>query len=554
MSMHDALFGAYPIPTETAELAHSIHPTGNLCMQLRDHFGMLYENHQFVTLFSSTGQPALAPARLALVTIMQFIEGLSDRQAADAVRDRISWKYALGLPLNDRGFHFSVLSAFRTRIGAGELEQIFLDTILHHFRDAGLLRSRGQQRTDSTHVLAAVRGLSRIECVGETMRATLNALATAAPAWLRAHIPTDWFDRYGPRFDSYRFPKDAAARQVIAEQIGTDGCQLLSLLASSTTPVHLPALPAVTVLRQVWWQQYYAAPDRVQWRAVADLPPGSLRIHSPYDVEARFSLKRATTWTGYKVHITEVCDSDRPHLITQVLTTAATTGDVSVVAPIHAVLAGRDLLPAIHIVDAGYTDAAEVLASEATYGIKLHGPVARDGSWQAKDSAAFDLTHFRIDWDAKEAICPQGHASAKWIPHQDTHGNPAIRVTFRPQICRACPVRPHCTHTAVGARGLSLRPQAQHETLTHARQQQRTTTFKQQYALRAGIEGTMSQATRVCGMRQSRYIGLAKTRVQHVITASALNLLRGLAWLDGQPHRQVRPSRFAALRPPAAGV
>ena len=101
MSMHAALFGDYPIPEDTVQLAHKIYPHGNLCMQLRDQFGMLYQNQQFVPFFATTGQPALAPARLALITIFQYLEGLSDRQAADAVRDRISWKYALGLPLDD---------------------------------------------------------------------------------------------------------------------------------------------------------------------------------------------------------------------------------------------------------------------------------------------------------------------------------------------------------------------------------------------------------------------------------------------------------------------
>ena len=308
----------------------------------------------------------------------------------------------------------------------------------------------------------------------------------------------------------------------------------------------------MAILRQVWWQQYYAPDPRAQWREFADLPPGSQRIQTLYDHEARFSIKRDIEWTGYKAHLTEVCDGDRPHIITQVMTTSATIRDISALTPIHAVLAQRDLLPSVHSVDTGYTDAQELLASQTRYGVTLCGPIGRDSSWQAKDPLTFDLTQFQIDWEAKQAICPQGHASAKWIPHHDRHGNPAIRVTFRQKTCRGCPVREHCTHTAVAARGLSLRPQEHHEALVGARQHQRTGLFKQQYARRAGIEGTISQAVRVSGMRQSRYIGLAKTHVPHVITASALNLLRGSVWLAGQPQRQVQPSRFAALRSVAA--
>jgi transposase len=272
MTMRAALFGDQPIPEETVQLAHAIYPDGNRLMQLRDHFGMLFESHQFSALFSHTGQPALAPARLALVTILQFMEDLSDRQAADAVRLRIDWKYLLGLPLADRGFHYSVLSEFRSRLVTAQREQLLLDTLLTTFQDHDLLRARGQQRTDSTHVLAAVRGLTRIECVGETMRATLNTLAKLAPDWLCSHVPADWFDRYGPRFDSYRFPKAAADRQHLAEEIGADGFQLLAWLAASDAPPELHAHPAVGILRQVWWQQYYAPNGPARWRDPADSP------------------------------------------------------------------------------------------------------------------------------------------------------------------------------------------------------------------------------------------------------------------------------------------
>lgn len=553
MTMRAALFGEYPIPDDTFHLAHAIYPGGNRLMQIRDQFGMLFDNQQFHMLFSHTGQPAVAPARLALVTILQFMDDLSDRQAADAVRMRIDWKYLLGLPLADRGFDASVLSEFRTRLIAGQCEHVLFETVLHCLRDHDLLRKRGQQRTDSTHVLAAVRGLTRIECVGETMRATLNALATLAPAWLRCHTPLEWFDRYGPRFDSYRFPQAAADRQRFAEQIGADGFQLLTLLDAADAPGGLRQHSAVITLRRVWWQQFYAPSDTIRWRDPSDLPPSAQRINSPYDVDARYSTKRSTDWMGYKVHLTETCDAEGPCLITAVHTTPATIRDNEVLDAIHQGLAQRDLLPSVHVVDTGYTDAAGILASQATYGVTICGPIGRDSSWQAKDPEAFDITQFQVDWDAKQVLCPQGHASSTWIPHHDRHGNPAIRVTFRQRICRDCPVRARCTHTATAARGISLRPRDQHALLQRARQDQETATFKRQYAVRAGVEGLMAQAARVADVRQCRYGGMAKTHLQHVVTACALNLLRSAAWLAGQPRRQVRPSRFKALNPSFAG-
>src|SRR5262245_34703970 len=148
MSLHEALFGDYPIPEETCQIAHRAFPKGNLVMQIRDQFGMLYHNHKFAHLFAAEGHPALAPARLHLVTVRQYIEGLGDRQAADNVRDRISWKYALGLALDDPGFDFSVLCEFRARLLTDDAEGLLFDSVLDIFRNADLLKARGKQRTD----------------------------------------------------------------------------------------------------------------------------------------------------------------------------------------------------------------------------------------------------------------------------------------------------------------------------------------------------------------------------------------------------------------------
>ena len=175
MSLHPQ--GGYQIPEETQRVARAAFPKGTLCLRLAETLGPIYQDTQFASLFPTRGQPAEAPARLALVTVLQFVEGLSDRRAADAVRGRIDWKYALGLALTDAGFDHTVLSEFRTRLVQGNAEQGLLDTLLERVREAGLLKTRGRQRTDSTHVLAAVRMLNRLERVGETLRAALNALA-----------------------------------------------------------------------------------------------------------------------------------------------------------------------------------------------------------------------------------------------------------------------------------------------------------------------------------------------------------------------------------------
>ncbi len=200
----------------------------------------------------------MAPACLALVTMMQFAEGLSDRQAAHAVRGRIDWKYTLGLGLTDPGFDASVLSECRTRLIAGRAEATLFELMLGRFREAGRRKARGQQRTDSTHVLAAIQPINRLECVEETMRQALNVFAVVAPDWLRGQGPATWFDLYGPRLVEYRWPPGRAARYALAEPIGADGLQLFQWIYASPTPLWFRDIPEAEVLRQGWVQQFYS--------------------------------------------------------------------------------------------------------------------------------------------------------------------------------------------------------------------------------------------------------------------------------------------------------
>lgn len=246
MSLKAPLFSV--IPEDTERVAKAAFPKGNRYLQLRDTFGALFSNADFRHLFHDEGRPGIDPARLAVITILQFTERLSDEQAANAVRSRIDWKYLLALPLEDAGFDASVLSEFRTRLIQGNAEHLLFDTLLTTCREYGLLRSRGRQRSDSTHVLAAVRALNRIECVGATLRHALNCLAVVAPDWLIAHAQPHWLDRYSRRFLDDRLPENKAARETLATSIGVDGQVLLTALNASDAPGWLREICAVQTL------------------------------------------------------------------------------------------------------------------------------------------------------------------------------------------------------------------------------------------------------------------------------------------------------------------
>ncbi len=539
----------FSIPAHTAQVARSAFPDGNLYLSMRDELGTIFADEQFRNLYSQRGQPAEAPWRLALVTLMQFAENLTDRQAADAVRSRIDWKYVLGLELADQGFHYSVLSEFRLRLIQGQAEHLLFETLLMLFKKKKLLKAGGRQRTDSTYVLAAVRHLNRIELVGQTLYHALDLLAQIAPDWLRKQVSAEWYERYSRRLSSYCLPKPEEEQIALAETIGNDGLHLLQQIYSGDAPSYLRAIPSVETLRRVWLQNYFFEDDCLHWRREGNLPPASLRIISPYDEEAHFSAKREMNWYGYKVHLTETCQQDTPNLITHVETTPSNEQDNLSLDEIHAALQEKQLLPNQHVVDAGYISGENLVSGSQDYHLDLLGPIRSDNSWQAQDKDAFDLTYFQIDWDNQVVTCPMGKTSSNWGPGKGPRGKATIQVQFRKKDCFICEVRERCTHSKTSPRGLTLHPKDQQLAVQAARQRQQTESFKAQYAIRSGIEGTIGQAADKLGMRRSRYRGLTKTHLHHVLTASAINIKRALDWLAGCPRSHTRLSHFAALAP-----
>ncbi len=551
----------YRIPKETARVAQAAFPNSNLYLQIADALDPLYKDEDFVALFPQRGQPAYSPARLALATLLQFAEGLSDRQASDAVRSRIDWKYALALELTDPGFDHTVLSEFRSRIGDGKAELLLLDPLLSRLQEGKLLKAHSRQRTDSTHVLAAVRTLNRLERVGETLRQALNHLAIIAPDWLGTQVAANWHQRYDRRVENYHqrydrrvenyhLPKTDAERAQLAAIIGKDGRTLLRAIDAATDLPWMSEMPAVITLRQVWIEQYLEVGNEISWREVKDMPSPAELIASPYDPEARFSTKREIDWVGYKVHFTETCDEDAPRMIVNVETTVATTPDDNMIAVIHESLAKRDLLPSEHLVDKSYTDSQMLVESQQKYGVTIIGPVADDPSWQARSKTGFDKSQFKVDWQQPVVTCPVGKQSISWLANTYPKNGLVWEARFASKDCSPCQHRTQCTRAKVEPRIIGLQEREPYEALQAARKQQTTKEFQQQYAARAGIEATHEQAIRRCGLRQSRYIGMAKTHLQHLLTATALNFVRVGEWLAEKPITKTRQSAFAALKLP----
>ncbi len=551
---------AWPeVPEQTAVVARAAFPRGSLAMRLRDELGPIFLDTDFHGAFGVRGRPGISPAVLMLVTILQFVEQMTDRQAAQAVAGRIDWKYALGLELAAPGFDHSVLSEFRGRLVEHDLSRLCFDRVLDRCRDLGLVKAGGKQRTDSTHVIAAVRDLTHVELAGEAVPALSEALAAVAPDFLAATVDLAvWAKRYGPRVCDWNWPRAKAERDELAERFGRDGRNLITALFAQRQRPWLRELPQVAVLCTVLRQNYLVETAKdgsgvMRRRTEKDgVPPAPLRLASPHDPDARWAAKgKDLFWLGYKLHLTETCEdpdqNETPNLITNVHTTAGTTPDNSATVPIHRDLAERGLAPAEHCLDSGHPSMPTLAAARREHGITMITPLLGDSSRQAKTRNGYNREDFTIDYDTRTATCPQGQTSAHWNP-QVRDGIEKIHIAFPQRACWTCDAQPACTTSKVRRRAITVYPREIHELQQATRAVQDSKHWRRLYQRRAGIEGTINQAANSIGLRKARYRGHKKVTLEHYLGATAINITRLDAYLTHQPLDHTHTSRLIRLQ------
>jgi len=344
------------------------------------------------------------------------------------------------------------------------------------------------------------------------------------PNWLKAVVPADGLERYNRHWEDYLLPSTKAKRLELGEQVGHDGIFLLKAVYEEDTAIWLRAITAIQTLRQVWWQNLFEDQGELRWWHAGNIPPSAHMICSPFDTEARYNIKRQTAWMGYKVHLTETCDPEEPHLITHVITTEATEQDTSGVDDLHDASAQKELTPSEHFLDQGYSDSHSLITAHQTHGIEMDMPMRTDHSWQKQAGQGYALSDFQIDWIAQQVTCPQGKKSASWVPGQRKKGHLRYEVMFNISDCGPCKARGLCAKAIQLRRKITIRSQAHDNLLQMMRDAQQTGAFHLHYATRAGVEGVISQVVVALAMRRSRYRGLAKTHLQHVATAVAINI------------------------------
>jgi transposase len=513
----------WPMPGETGRIGKTLLEEKNTYRLIGDELFEKLDERDFADLYSPEGKPGISPVILAFVTVFQFMEKLPDRQAAESLRMRMDWKYALHLPLEYGGFDFSVLSEFRDRLIAGQAEGRVFETLVEQIRGMGLIQERGKQRTDSIAMLTKVRRLSRLELVVETLRLAVGGVVKAEREWSEKILPPSWEDKYGERFVMQRY--NEKEWKEYETNIGDDGQWLLKRLEDGGAPAGLKDLAEVQILRTVWAQQFREAQGKMVYQELKTYD-GRTQIQTPHDPEARYSKKRYQEWVGDKVQVTETDDEGHPHIITDMVGTQSNQTDYQELAAIQARLQRRKCLPKEQYVDAGYVSGPN-LANSRAQNIDLIGPLPPVVTPQDRIPNGLTQAYFQVDPARQIVTCPQGHTVGNSTPT----GN-SLRFHFPKNLCASCALRPRCC-TGKGGRTIGI--SSHYEIVQAARSRQKTETFRQDYHKhRSGVEGSLSALVRGNGMRVGRYVGQRKRNLQAIFTGCAANLKRTAHWLAGE--------------------
>lgn len=507
------------IPADTAKLGQELMAADNLYRQLGDKLANLIKDEDFAWMYSPLGGPGISPVILALVTVLQVMEKLPDRLAADMVRVRIDWKYALHLPLSWGGFCWTNLSHFRQRLIEHEAEYLVFDKLVQELVELGFIQRGGKQRTDSMSILGLVAQLSRLELVLETLRVVLAQIKQVDGGWLEKNVPISYLERYQTRKQSYKMTGEEI--KVELEQAGAEGLWLLQQVGRGSAVIQ--GLAKVKEMAEIWGQQF-EWDEAGRYGGPRSKLAGHGLIQSPHEPEVRYREKREKHWQGYMAQVSETAEAKgAENFITDIGVTDAQVSDVRSLPQVQQRLIERGVSPGEQDVDQAYVSGTSLAQSEAQ-GIKLVGAIAPEVG-----PKEFKLSDFEVDVATKQATCPAGQTATSWSEQRRPDGTRQYTFHFGEQ-CPTCPLRPRCTEAKAGR---TLTYHEHHAQVEKCRAEMATPEFKAAMKRRTPVEGTISQVARAGG-RYARYRGLRKVNLQLVFTAVGLNLRRlGAAWARG---------------------
>lgn len=480
----------------------------DLCFVIKQEIGPLIKDSDFESMYKDGGRPPVSPRMLILVLLMQFLEGLSDRAAVRNLKFRLDWKIAFGLAVDFEGVHSSTLTYFRDRLLANEKASLVFDRILEHLKRCGLIRAGGKQRIDSTHVVGAVRELSRIELLRETLRLFCQD-AEAFKSTMDESI-LGIYQSCMDRISIYGMSSEE--KKAAIERAGISMRALICWVESNSELVILVGKESFKTLKTVF-SQNFTETSMEQPPELIRIATGAGHVCNPHDPEAEFANKGKKGWLGYKVQVAETVCTEGHNFITHIDLESATNFDGDCVQGVVAGLEEKGVPPSELYGDTHYNTSANI-ESLAGHGIELKGPVIP----ATKSKTEKDIG-FTVLLDEQKVICPQGVESKHF--HVDPRKK--LSASFPQQTCAICPRRETCKPNP---RGKIYEQKVENKTLNERREKLNDPAYKKDLFHRNGIEGTLSGLVRGQRMRRSRYRGMAKSRLQMKMTGAAANILR----------------------------
>jgi len=486
---------------------------------------------------SDNGRVAVEPVLLLGVSLLQYLEGIPDRQAVELVRYHAGWNFALNRQVGDEVFHPTTLVNFRERLLDHDLSPIAFETVLEALIQAGLVARRGRQRLDSTQMFGRVSRMSRLDCVRETLRLTLQELSEQLPPAQRPGWWSPLWEQYVETQTDYRASLETLARKMA--EAGVAAQQVLGWLAQAPDPKWAAGKQA-QLLARVFAEQFEVVAAAVAPRPKAKEQLGSERVQNPHDADATYASKghgeQRKEHVGYKVQVAEtvseaVLAAGEPtrNFVTGMVTHPARESDEEGALKMEAEQQAMGLdRPSVQYVDAAYIS-AQKLAEAQEEGRELIGPAPGPAN---NNEGRFTSQAFQVTVERREAICPAGHPNTQCsrLEEQAT-GRVSYRFEWDTATCAACALRQTCIKANHLHRSLVV---GEHHTVLQARRaEQKTQPFKERMRHRNAIEGTQSELVRAHGLRRARYRGLAKVKLQNYFIGAACNIkrwLRRLAW------------------------
>ncbi len=477
---------------------------------------------------AENGRPPIDPVLLCGVTLLQFMEKVADRRASEQVVYHLGWKYALDLELDYDGFHATVLVYFRDRLEEKKAQRLIFDGVVDLLIELGLVKRKGKQRLDSTHIVGYVKAMSWMECAIETLRLALEDLKAEVGQKKRPEFWDRLWAFYVENNLDWRLSKTEQANR--HWQCGQDIRDLLEWIDAANPK--LAEREAVKLLRRVFGEQFEVVEGKLE---LATHRP-SRAVQNPHDPDAHYADKKTKQWTGYKVHVAETVDSEEPikekgepaeHFITEMFTTEAAQDEMAGLTEVlKREQEHHEITPQAIYTDAGYVTESTLTQAQQS-GIELLGPTRPD-----PHKGPYNSDAFHVDVDKRQAVCPQGKLSTQCSRIKDSFmGTEYYRIEWGNQ-CDSCPVQKQCTHSKSGRRTLVVG--LRHDLVEQRRREMKQSGFSKSMHPRNGIEGTHSELVRGHAMRRTKYRGLSRVGLSNYFIGAACNVKRYLNLLAFQ--------------------